>query len=105
VSGCIPVLFSLTTDAVSPWHWGPFRADSRILMSPDDYMNKVTSLEDLRRIPAERIAHMQATIRANVHKIQYSLEDYPSGDDGFELLLKKALLRAQGVSLADLERY
>jgi hypothetical protein len=105
ISGCIPVLFSLTTEAVSPWHWGAFRADSRILMSPDDYLSKVVSLDDLRRIPADRIAHMQETIRRHAHKLHYAFEDYPSGDDGFELLLKKALLRAQGVSLADLERY
>ena len=104
-AGCIPVLFSLNTDAVSPWHWGSFRADSRVLMSPDDYMNNVTSLQTLRSIPAERVALMQATIRANAHKLHYAFEDYPSGDDGFELLLKKALLRAQGVSLADLEKY
>jgi hypothetical protein len=98
--GCIPVLFSHNSDAVSPWHWGPFRADSRVLLSEETFMEAKRSrrngLQPLLDMPQSRIAAMQATIAAKAQRLQFAVDDMPAGDDAFELLLKKALLRAHG---------
>jgi hypothetical protein len=98
-SGCIPIFFSTNTDALSSWHWPPaMRADMRLVVSEADFMSGETTLESvLNSITPERIAVMQAAIAANAHRLHYALEDYPTGDDAFEVLLKKAYLRAQGV--------
>jgi hypothetical protein len=97
-SGCIPVLFSATTDALSPWHWvSSIREKTRLLYSEEDFLSGNTTLQVLRDIPPERIAAMQAAIRTHAHRLHWALEDYPTGDDAFEVLLKKAHLRARGV--------
>ena len=59
-------------------------------------------LRVLLDMPQERVSALQASISRNAHRLQYALEDMPSGDDAFEVLLKKAHLRAQGVSLEEL---
>jgi hypothetical protein len=97
-SGCIPVFFSGNTDALSPLHWPPaVRASSRLVIPERAFLSGKTQLKALKYFPAERIAEMQRAIGAHAHRLHYALDDYPSGDDAFEVLLKKAHLRAQGV--------
>jgi hypothetical protein len=103
-NGCIPVFFTPTTvEATSPWHWSPsnFRDNSRVSLPAEDFLAGRVSLESLRDIPKERVAEMQAAIRQYARRLQYAAEDMPSGDDAFELLLKKARLRAQGIPWDD----
>jgi hypothetical protein len=59
-------------------------------------------LRVLLDMPYTRVRKLQESIAANAHRLQFSLEDMPSGDDAFEVLLKKAHLRAQGVTLEEL---
>ena len=105
----IPVLFSHDSDLASSWHWGPFRQDSRVLLSEADFMalrkRKRNGLQALLDIPPARVAEMQAAIARNAHRLQFSLEDMPGGDDAFEVLLKKAHLRALNHSQAELAEY
>jgi len=104
----IPVLFSPDSDGVSPWHWGPFREESRVLLSAVEYLALPpgdAGLRVLLDMPPERVSALQASISRNAHRLQYALEDMPSGDDALEVLLKKAHLRAQGVSLDELSSH
>jgi hypothetical protein len=98
-NGCIPVFFSATVDATCPWHWGPrsFHDNTRVLFPIESFRKGTLTLSFLRQISPERIAEMQSAIRTYGHRLQYAAEDYPTGDDAFEILLKKAHLRAQGV--------
>ena len=101
----IPVHFSLDSDAVSYWHWGPFRNESRVLLSEGDYMASKrggSGLRVLLDMPQEQVDALQRSIASHAHRLQFALEDMPSGDDAFEVLLKKAHLRAQGVSHEEL---
>ena len=75
VSGCIPVLFSPDSDAVSPWHWGLFRESSRVLLSESEYMAARPGVEGLRVLydmPQKRIAELQASIARYAHRLQVS---------------------------------
>jgi hypothetical protein len=99
-NGCIPVFFGPTTvEVTSPWHWAPraFRDNSRLVLSAAAFMNGSLNLESLQQVPAERIAEMQRAIATHGGRLHYAAEDVPTGDDAFEILLKKAHLRAQGV--------
>ena len=102
VNGCIPVLFSIDTDISSPYHWGSFHEKSRVLISEKSYLGNKTGLSSLAEIPSDKVRAMQASIAANAQRMQYSLDDMPGGDDAVEVLLKKAALRASGVSFSDL---
>lgn len=53
--GCIPVLFTPSTDAsIWPLHWGPFREDSRVLLDLEDVLSgRVGS----PRAPEPSLAH------------------------------------------------
>jgi hypothetical protein len=99
VSGCIPVLFSRDTDASSPLHWGSFHAQSRVLFSEEGYVSGKTTLATLLSMPQSDIAAMQASIAANAHRLQYSFDEMPGGEDAVEILLKKAALRSVGTGL------
>ena len=99
VMGCIPVLFSRDTDVSSPFHWGSFHAESRVLYSEQDYLTGKVTLASLVDMPDEDVRAMQASIAAHAQRLQYSFDDMPGGDDAVEVLLKKAALRASGVGL------
>ena len=104
VSGCIPVLFSKDTDLSSPFHWGSFHHEMRVLVSERSYLSGEITLGALSDMPQEEIRAMQAIIAKNAQRLQYSLDDMPGGDDAVEVLLKKAALRAQGVSFDTLSK-
>ena len=73
VSGCIPVLFSPDSDAVSPWHWGLFRESSRVLLSESEYMAARPGVDGLRALydmPQKQIARLQASIARYAHRLQ-----------------------------------
>ena len=87
--GCIPVVFSQYVENVSPWHWGVFRDDSRVLIDERAYAaGELDLVQHLRDIPRQRIAQMQAAIRMHAHRLQYALDDVPH--DAVETLLTGA---------------
>eukprot|EP00746_Dinoflagellata_sp_MGD_P153906 gnl/MRDRNA2_/MRDRNA2_84519_c0_seq1.p1 gnl/MRDRNA2_/MRDRNA2_84519_c0~~gnl/MRDRNA2_/MRDRNA2_84519_c0_seq1.p1 ORF type:complete len:459 (+),score=91.64 gnl/MRDRNA2_/MRDRNA2_84519_c0_seq1:103-1479(+) len=87
LAGCIPVMFSRQTDIMAPWHWGPWKDDSRVFIPAQDlYSGKVDLKEVLESIPEERIKHMQKTIAENAQRMQYSLDDVPG--DAVEVILR-----------------
>lgn len=79
LSGCIPVLFTPREDElIWPVHWGPWRENSRILLSGRDYLDgKINLLTTLRGISADRIRQMQTTIETHAHRMHYALDDCP----------------------------
>ena len=82
VSGCIPVLFSPDSDAVSPWHWGLFRESSRVLLTESEYMAARPGVEGLRVLydmPQKQIAELQASIARYAHRLQVICADLAAG--------------------------
>jgi hypothetical protein len=101
-SGCIPVFFSHDTDAVAPWHWGCNRQSMRVLLPAPSSKSRKVDLSVLLSMPAAEVTAIQTAVGAHAQRLHYALDDMPGGDDAFEVLLKKAHLRAQGVSLDEL---
>ena len=85
--GCIPVTFTPERDReIWPVHWGPWRAQSRVLLDGRRVVSgEIDVLSQLRSIPHERVRAMQRSIAANAHRIHYALDDSPG--DALEVLL------------------
>jgi hypothetical protein len=84
--GCIPVLFSEDSDEVSPWHWGHWKKQGRILIDREAFVRGEIDLYQLLiSIPPELLELMQQTLDQYAHQFQYSLhEDH---NDGFHLTM------------------
>lgn len=77
--GCIPVLFHEGQAVQWPWHWGRWRADSSVLLDMQAItQRKLDPIGALRSIPAARVQHMQSTIAAHAHVLQYAAVDTAS---------------------------
>lgn len=87
LAGCIPVIFSKQTDSMAPWHWGPWREQSRVFIAAEDlYSGKIDLKEYLQTIPEKKIQAMQKVIAENAHKMQYSYDEVPG--DAVEVILR-----------------
>ena len=66
------MLFSADSDAVSFWHWGPFREESRVVLSARAVMAAAPGrgLQSLLDMPDSRIRAMQAAIAQHAHRLQ-----------------------------------
>jgi len=98
VMGCIPVLFHQQTLQQWAWHWGDWRDQATVVLD----MSRVISgqldvIDELLRIPEDRISRMQATIAANAHRMQYALHDrvQTSLPDAFVVTLRALWARSQ----------
>jgi len=72
--GCIPVVFvpQNTANALWPWHWGPWRADSSVRVEPQEFLQGRVDLHTLlSSIPPERVAHMQRTMQRHAMRLVY----------------------------------
>ena len=100
--GCIPVLFSRRTYALSPLHWdSSWKRDSSILVKYSDYvsgqLNLISYLESFVDSNGSRwnksVTSMQRSIADNAHSLQYSLDD--SEEDAFARLFLLLSNRSQ----------
>ena len=73
--GCIPVLFTPEVDAqLWPAHWGGWRDGSRLLYDADAVLSgRIDVFVELQRVPAWRIAALQANIARWGHRLHYSI--------------------------------
>ena len=71
-------------------------------MLEKDFMSGKVGLDMLMEMPQSRIRELQSSLAQYAQRLHYALDDMPNGDDAFELLFKKAHLRAQGHTLAEL---
>jgi Exostosin family len=85
--GCIPVLFSEDSDDVSPWHWGHWKKQGRVLIDREAFANgEIDLYELLGSIPSDLLLLMQGTLERHAHQFQYSLHE--DRNDGFHLALE-----------------
>lgn len=95
--GCIPVLFHSGQSRLWPWHWGRWVRNASYTFPYDAVVNRrVSPIEALRKLPSERVAVLQETIRANAHRLQYSAVDTRAlgslspGPDAFDIAITSA---------------
>ena len=89
LAGCIPVIFSLQNELVTPWFVPKGVA---VRLSERAYGNGTfKALDVLRRIPSEEIRRRQSIIRKHGHRLQYAVDDLGEEPDAVETLFVGAL--------------
>lgn len=93
--GCIPVVFSRRSFALSPLHWDiRWKPTSAVYIDYGDFMDgRIDVLEYLRQRFEENGAEMQEAIRENAHSLQFSLVGSADPDSGIDGVGEDALLR------------
>jgi len=83
LSGCIPVIFDKQQDNLFPWHWGPWRKGSRVLLevpkacfASEEALQDCDIISQLRTLSDKRILGMQKKIARSAHALQYALGDF-----------------------------
>ena len=85
--GCIPVIFSPRTDETSPWHWGDWKQQARVLVPRRDFVEgRIDLYELLSTIPIELKQLMEDTIAIHARRFQYSIFEDPH--DGIRAMLQ-----------------
>jgi hypothetical protein len=99
--GCIPVFFSELTDETSPFSWGAWKLQARVLVPRTDFVaGRVDLYHLLSSIPPQLLELMQDTLGRYARQFQYSLDE--DEDDGIRATLEglhnKALeMKRQGI--------
>ena len=79
--GCIPVLFRRSAQHQWLWHWGGWVENATVLIDSGEVLSNVTDpIALLAAIPRARVRHMQATIAANAHRMQYARPNAVTSD-------------------------
>ena len=87
--GCIPVVFSEYMNRVAPWHWGPFRDQTRVYVDEQAYLDgRLDIFNYLQNIPRADVINMQLAIEKYAHRLMYALDDVPR--DAVENILTAA---------------
>ena len=92
--GCIPVLFlrDAEMDQYLPTHMGGWARNATVLVDPEAFLRgEVDVLARLRRMPDERVRHMQGVLGRNAHRLMYSLDTHRN--DAIGLLLREMFRR------------
>lgn len=95
LSGCIPVIFDKEQDNLFPWHWGPWRKGSRVLLevpevcytSFEEEKEECNIVAQLRTLSESRIHMMQRKIAKRAHALQYALGDFDG--DAFDITIRE----------------
>ena len=85
--GCIPVLFHRAQFELWTLHLGDAMQDMALYLPIEAVLNgSLDVFNTLRKVPLERVEHMQRSIAANAHRLVYGFER--SEDDAFGILLR-----------------
>jgi hypothetical protein len=85
--GCIPVFFSELTDETSPFSWGAWKPQARVLIPRKDFVEgRVDLYHLLSSIPPQLLELMQDTLGRYAKQFQYSLDE--DEDDGIRVTLE-----------------
>jgi hypothetical protein len=77
--GCIPVFFSPLTDETSPFSWGDWKVQARVLVPRQAFVDgQIDLYQLLSTIPLELLELMQDTITRYGRQFHYSLDDDPN---------------------------
>merc|ERR1719310_2199790 len=94
LSGCIPVIFDKKQDNLFPWHWGPWRKGSRVLLevpracfSSAEVSEECDIIAQLRTLSEKRVQAMRKKIAKSAHSLQYALGDYEG--DALDIILQE----------------
>lgn len=94
LSGCIPVIFDKQQDNLFPWHWGPWRKGSRVLLEvpracfgSSEIHEECDILSQLHTLSEKRIQAMRKKIAKSAHSLQYALGDYEG--DALDVILQE----------------